>query len=409
MSSRVPAAFRPVPLDYQIFDPADCAFPAARIPPLPDGLAGLSLGTQADRGGKPPESFRHFVRARYALLEAYRLSGIGRDGALLAPAYHCRTMIDPALVLGGPVLLYPVRPDLSTDIGELDRLLQHSPVPVRALLATHFFGLPQALAPIAAWCTERGITLVEDCSHALFMEHGQAPNVGNVGDFVVSSPYKFIPCPDGGLLHARQAGRLDGLHPRPQPLKAELRGIDYALSMARKRRHGPACAIDAIDADLAALPRRPMGDDSRRQDGLSADYRPTEEGLASLRFSRFLCRHADLAGIAHRRRRHYARWAEATSEITGCRPLAPLLPNGCVPYMFPLHIDRPEHHFHPLKHLGVPIWRWDSIAASDCPTAGDYRLHLLHLPCHQAVTEPQLDWMIAAVRRVLRGTPGSTG
>jgi hypothetical protein len=69
--------------------------------------------------------------------------------------------------------------------------------------------------------------------------------------------------------------------------------------------------------------------------------------------------------------------------------------------MFPLYLEAPDRHFAVLKHLGVPIWRWDSIVASPCPTAADYRLHLLHMPCHQALDDASVEWMIAAVTRVL--------
>ena len=77
--------------------------------------------------------------------------------------------------------------------------------------------------------------------------------------------------------------------------------------------------------------------------------------------------------------------------------------------MFPLHIDRPDPHFYWLKHLGVPILRWDSIAASTYSTANDCRLRLLHLPCHQSLSERELEWMITGVRKIMaRAAPGAT-
>jgi hypothetical protein len=44
-----------------------------------------------------------------------------------------------------------------------------------------------------------------------------------------------------------------------------------------------------------------------------------------------------------------------------------------------------------------------------CPTALDYRLRLLHLPCHQSLSPAQLDWMIAAVQRVPPPASNQTG
>jgi dTDP-4-amino-4,6-dideoxygalactose transaminase len=59
-------------------------------------------------------------------------------------------------------------------------------------------------------------------------------------------------------------------------------------------------------------------------------------------------------------------------------------------------------HFYWLKQLAVPVWRWDEMAVSPCPVARDYRLHLLHLPCHQSLSDDEMDWMLAALGKVLR-------
>ena len=81
------------------FDPAPCGFPKPRIPPLPHRIQLRPCGcwqavfSQRKRKGQ----FRSFSRGRYALAEAYRLAGLKRDTTLLAPAYHCLMMLDPAI------------------------------------------------------------------------------------------------------------------------------------------------------------------------------------------------------------------------------------------------------------------------------------------------------------------------
>ncbi len=399
----------PVPIDTLIFDPSACGFPKPRVPLLPTGLACLSLKVPAP--WSPAENFRHFTRGRYALREAYRLAGIGPGTGLLAPAYHCRTMLDPALALGSAVLLYRLRADLSPDLAALDDLAARSPTPVKALLATHFFGIPQKLDRLSAWCAERDIALIEDCSHAMFSEIHRPPGLGLFGEFVVSSPYKFLPSPDGGLIYARQEHRLDEVQTRSPSWLAELRGLASARSMAAEHRQSSAaCDATLIDTQLAAIVENPApaARDFQEQAGCSADYRPDEEGRASLRYSQAVCRHADIAEIARRRRDNYRRWTAATTKLPYCRPLFPELPEGCIPYMFPLYIEEPEPRFHWLKRLGLPIWRWDSIVASACPTATDYRFRLLHLPCHQSLDERQLAWMIAVIRKVGAGETAAT-
>lgn len=384
-----------MPLDTLIFDPSPCGFPRPRVPLLPVGLDGIGFGS--GRPWAPAAHFRHFTRGRYALREAYRLAGIGPGSALLAPAYHCRTMLDPALALGGEIMLYPLSPDLAPDLAAIAALAHRSPVPVKALLATHFFGLPQDFAALAAWCAARGIALVEDCSHAFVTETHRPAGIGLHGEFVVSSPYKFLPLPDGGLLYARDAARLAGLNPAAPPWPDELRGLarQYAKTAEQRRQRR------VLDASPAPLPTPfTPAIDRRETTGLSPDYHPAEEQRAALRLSRWLGRHADHAAVARQRRENYQRWSAATRDLPHCRPLFPDLPADAIPYMFPLRIDAPATQFHALKHRGLPIWRWDSIAASSCPTAHDYRLHLLHLPCHPSLSNAELDWMIATVQKV---------
>ncbi|WP_126445746.1 DegT/DnrJ/EryC1/StrS family aminotransferase [Sulfuricystis multivorans] len=387
-------------LDTLIFDPSSCGFPRPRLPLLPIGFDGIAFA--APSAWAPTAHFRHFSRGRYALREAYRLAGIGPGSTLLAPAYHCRTMLDPALALGADVALYPLRSDLSPDLAALDALADSAPIPVRALLATHFFGLPRDFAALADWCAARRITLIEDASHAFFTEQHRPAGIGAYGAFVVSSPYKFLPSPDGGLLYAPEAGRLHDIVPRAPSWRDELAGI---ASFWQKAHSASRCDLAMLEAELTANAANPSPLASERHEfaGPSSDYRPEHAGRASLRLSRLLYRHPDIAAIASSRRKNYRRWTTATMNLPYCRPLYPELPDDCIPYMFPLLIEHPETHFYWLKRLGVPIWRWDSMAASTCPTATHYRLHLLHLPCHQSLNESKMDWIISALTKVGAG------
>lgn len=69
--------------------------------------------------------------------------------------------------------------------------------------------------------------------------------------------------------------------------------------------------------------------------------------------------------------------------------------------MFPITIAEPDPVFYQLKQAGMPIFRWDDMAVSSCTVARNYRLHLLHLPCHQGLSAQQMAWMTALVAKVL--------
>ena len=114
-------------LRYHRFDASGCGFPRPRVPVLPP----LSLQQLAWRAPSPPSRARHFARGRYALKAAYELSGVGPNGALLAPAYHCRTMLDPAVRLRAEVALYPLTPELEPDLA--------ASAPVLVALGTGFY------------------------------------------------------------------------------------------------------------------------------------------------------------------------------------------------------------------------------------------------------------------------------
>lgn len=363
------------------------------------------------RGPRPGSSlpidignFRHFTRGRYALGEAYRLAGVNRDGALLAPAYHCVTMLDPAMALGADIVLYPLQPDLSPVLNKLDELLAAYGKPVKAFLATHYFGLAKNFSHLKKWCDRHDIVLIEDCSHTLFTEAFQAAGTGIYGRFVASSPYKFFACEDGGLLYSPDAVLLDTVKTRPAGVVEELRGIKRVIEKCRS--NGPTASdSELIDARLAELNVKPLIEGNNRitaYDHPSSLYTAEESGLSSLMGSRCIVRLSSLTENMKRRRNNYQRWAKAVAELPNCHALFPELPEYCFPYMFPLHIKHAKPHFYWLKQLGTPVWRWDEMVISGCPIAQDYRLHLLHLACHQSLTDLQLDWMITVLQKTLR-------
>lgn len=413
MTSRPVERPRAAPLTYTLFDPAPCEFPEPRVPLLPMFTFDALGGTQASRfrivGGGLRGS-KVYKRGRYALLDAYRLSGVGREGALLAPAYHCRTMLDAAISLGGELMLYELDEQLAPKLASLERLVKEARTPVRAMLLTHYFGFAQNVAPLESFCNVHGIALIEDCSHALFNLHG-AERLGQHGRYTIASPYKLLPCEEGGLLIPGPGAAMPDRPNRPAGLRTDISLL--ATMLQRKRAHQRTKTLVAdvsllgqqIGVQSAAGIER-GAESTASQAGTSSMYLKGEEGLAGSWIARRLMSLCNLDIAAERRRANYRRWAALTQSLHHCRPLFPVLPDDCVPYMFPLLIDHPENHFYMLKRLGMPIWRWDEMAVSGCPTAARFRQHLLHLPCHQALTEAELTWMHTAVAEVMRQVPG---
>ena len=417
-------------LAFHRFDPSACGFPPPRVPSLPhvppispvSALSALSALSHPfgsglrSTSGASFRSGRSYARARYALTDAYQLCGVGAHGALLAPSYHCRTMIDPAVALGAEVGLYRLDADLNPDIDALGAAVAACTQPVKALLATHYFGLARPLQRVQEFCRAHGIALIEDCAHAFVQDraaHGAepAPSIGSWGRYGVSSFYKFCPSADGGMLWANGGAPMPARRAGGSAARRELRGLWSGLGSSLSPRAAvQSLEMSSLGAEIDSLRARlPTLDKGRHwvesPAGVSHHYDPAEQARASLAVSRWVMRHTDVDRLAARRRANHRQWAAAVAGVAGCRALYPTLADGCVPYMFALYIDHPNVHFFAMKHLGIPIWRWDEMAVSPCAVANANRLNLLHLPCHQELSPAQMEWMIAAVTGVLRHIP----
>lgn len=383
------------------FDASPCQFPRAAVPMLaPLDRRQLDLWRPVGTRLAPVRT-EVFLRGRYGLHEAFRRAGLGPGRRLLAPSYHCPTMVDPALQLGADITLYPLHPDLSVDLEALRAMMQTQECRGGCLLLTHFFGIPQApelITALQALCRAEQVTLIEDCSHCLALGPDSLPEgIGRHGDFAVSSPYKFIPVPEMGLLWAGNGAPVAG-----EPPRRGRQGWRQAAQLLRELAGTPGQAPHQTPLDpptlAATLPAREWEEDCI---GISSHYLPAEQGAWQLPLSDWVLGHTPLAPVAQLRRHNFERWQRLCQTLPQLQPLHPSLPEACVPYMFPVLLDAPELNFARLKHAGLPIWRWDDELASDCPTARRYRLSLLHLPCHQGLSEAQWRWMADTLRACL--------
>lgn len=352
-------------------------------------------------------------QARYALYQALKRLGLKPGTAVLMPAFHCRSMIEPALYLNVEVLFYPLKPDLRPDLDRAAAMMRAAGNTVKAMVVPHYFGYPQPLDLIAGFCAEHGIDLVEDCAHAFYGRHN-GRLLGTVGRFAVASPRKFFAIPDGGVLLDNAPGTAVNTEPTGQPWHRELKAL-AAIAMESWRylqrrsrslkRHETALRgeKDDVAGPAVSLEKGPTAHET----GLK-EFVPARKCMAGLRISRWLMNSATHARIVQARRDNYRQWLAGVTGLPGCRPLFAELPDEVVPYAFPLLLDRPEAHFHALKRRGLPIWRWENTAVTECAVSNQYRLRLLQLPCHQDLTEVELVWMIRVVRGVLIKNLGET-
>ena len=360
-------------------------YPPPRLPMLPQisckGYGKGKLGSPLLQGKAI------FVNAGRTALQLIA-QHLPTKGAFLLPGYHCPTMVTPALSAGRQVRFYRIDERLNADVADIEQQLRQGGI--AAVLLPHYFGFPQAqITSIAELAHASGAWLIEDCSHALFGNLDDKP-LGSFGDYAIASTRKFFAGRDGGILLINQGPTFSVDLPH-YSLREEIQALyDLPQQAAAARRRRSEVVSDTPAP--ASAPARPSP---------TYNSMPLRQGLRS---SRWIWRNQNSDQIASRRRHLFQRWLHHTNTQAGVAPLFETLPEHVVPYMFPLLLEDPARYFAPLKRAGVPIWRWDELMPSDCVISRKYGLALLQLPCHQSLTEADIDWMAEALRRTLAAT-----
>jgi dTDP-4-amino-4,6-dideoxygalactose transaminase len=355
---------------------------------------------------------RIFVRSgRAAIALALEALGIGRGDRVLVPTYHCPTMIAPVVAAGATPEFFPIDSAGAPDLSSLPAQRLAS---VRAMIAAHYFGLPQPFTPTRAFCDRNNIAFVEDCAHAMFGMAGGRP-IGSWGDFAIASLTKFFPVTDGGCLasHCRPLG---SLRTSSRPTLDEFKSVAAALELGVQ--HGRFTALTPLLRMIFPLInglRRTAP--SPYQDVASDTGTPSDanrwvldiagiraRGFAATRFSRWVAQHARRERIVSLRRRNYGHLLELVAGLPGTRPLFPVLPEAAAPYVFPLFVDKPDRYYQRVRAAGIPIFRWDDCWPTTPIIEGDrgvaWATQVFQLGCHQDLAPDDLERVAAALRRI---------
>ena len=373
-------------------------------------LRAASVASVMDAGPALP-----VTAARTAMALSLRRLGIGPGHKVLVPAYHCPSMVEPILWTGASPVFYRIRWDTSADMDDLRAKFDRS---TRAILAVHYFGFPKNMTEVRAFCEDKGSALIEDCAHCFFGQAGNRP-VGSIGTYAIASAVKFFPVDDGGYL-VSSSEDLGGIDLEPPGAKASIKAIanlfegatDFgrfasmrpllvAASAARNGiRRSLSRKIGARDWQGAA-PAGEVLDDAKDR------FDPEKVHVGMSLASRMVVRRASKGRIIEARRVNYLRLLQGLSGVPGCTPLFADLPDGVVPYMFPLLFDDVRSAYPALAREAIPITHYgkymcDGVSPATCPVTTQYSRRLLQFSCHQELLADEIEWMIERMRHVMR-------
>lgn len=116
------------------------------------------------------------------------------------PDFFCNATLMPLRVSNATLIFYPITEKMVPDNYKCKELAKISPPDIFLLI--HYFGKPFKSRAIYDFCKSHKTWLVEDAAHVL----KPSKTIGELGDFVMYSPHKHLPLPDGALLLVCESG-----------------------------------------------------------------------------------------------------------------------------------------------------------------------------------------------------------
>lgn len=312
------------------------------------------------------------------------------------PDYFCNSSLLAVRHAGATLVFYPVGNDLAPDMAACRVLAETSPPDL--FLLVHFFGRPAPTAQVRDLCARHQAWMIEDAAHVLRPIEG----VGTAGDFVIYSPHKHLPIPDGAVLVARASGpgRLDAAtlsalgDPEgwPGQLSDLRRTMGSAVSQGTMRT--TSWLVTRMLLKLGV--RRPSAGPAFRESVPPVDPVPGLMAPEPTRLARRLLAvlTADLSVIARRRQRAQVLWDALTGAPVAERPAG----RDWTPYLaaYQFDEDTAQRVHDRWQRDGLPVTSWPDIApevtahrdAHVC--AWRLRHSRVYLPVHQTLRAPAM-------------------
>ncbi len=326
------------------------------------------------------------------------------------PDFFCNTSLAAIRRVGARLVFYPLTDSMAPDMAVCRTMASTDPPDL--FLLVHYFGRPAAAAAARDLCHRHGAWLIEDAAHVLRPING----IGVHGDFVIYSPHKHLPIPDGAVLVARASGaaRLgaDALSSfgSPSSWPLQLRALQWELGCSERsgRIHAIAWLFKRLLQKFGV--RSPKQKPMPFAEVLSAGpavsgllVAPPVTGLARRLLGAVL---PDMAVVVRKRQRHQMLWDAVllkdddrghshVDEVSADdRPAH----REWTPYLTAYRTNpaQAEATYKRWQCNGLPVVTWPDLppevtARKEChPHAWGLRHNRLYLPVHQSLSTAQI-------------------
>ncbi len=328
-----------------------------------------------------------FSHGTAALFAACFAAGIGPGDEVVTSPLTFAASANCARYLGARPVFADVEPVAGTlDPEAFERAIGPK---TRAVIPVHYAGQPARLAEIHAIAARRGIAVIEDAAHALGATYrGRPVGSGEHGAMAMFSfhPVKHVTTGEGGAIATNDA--------------------ELAAKMRLFRTHG-------ITSDPRRLTRPSPGRWYMEQVLLGHNFRLTDLQCA---LGRSQLRR--LGGFVRRRREIAARYDAALAGKARVRPLGRLPESEHAFHLYVVRIDYAgtgrAKVIEELRERGIgtqvhyipvhthPYYEAEGWRAGSFPVAEALYQEILSLPMYPAMTDGDVDRVVAALDEVLR-------
>ncbi len=317
------------------------------------------------------------------------------------PDFFCNEPLGALRQTGVKLTFYPVTEQLEPDMAACRELANTDPPDLFVLV--HYFGQPAPGGTVREFCSRHDAWLIEDAAHVL----RPADGIGKFGDFVIYSPHKHLPIPDGAVVVVRKNGpgrlgpdRLESFGP-PTTWPQQLRDLQKRMGLPSIRaRAGTAIWLGKRVLQKVGVRswRRPatrfVESVHFGSAGTARLAGPSQSGL-----SRRLLAGEDSSNlelVARLRQRHQLLWdALLPRDDASFRDVAPAaerpVGRNWTPYLAAYRVDHPvaEATYDLWQRQGLPVSTWPDLSPEVTAdqeryaNAWNLRHSRLYLPVHQ--------------------------
>ena len=383
-------------------------FVVSRDPLLSSCLLLPSLTHKLLPGPVSGRATTYHFWARNALFHGLRVLGIKFGDKVLVPAFHCRTVVEPVLQFGCQIVFYNVHRDGSVDLEDIHQKIDSQ---TKAVIAIHYFGVPQAVEQLQALCQHYSLFLIEDCAHILMGEINGA-QIGSFGDVSIFSWRKFFPVYDGGIL-VRNQGSSQAVDIPWDKINGwfQLKIMKNLLEKSfrdRARQKKPALLLaESFSNELLG----PLGIEKNSRAHVQSDTQKVEFDMSQVnwpmsRWSQSILKKIDLPSVIQKRKAHSGVMWRAIQSFSDIAPWDPTEAPSLCAWAFPVIAPSRRDVHVKLREKGIQAFTWGGVIhptlpLEKFPDAKFLYEHLILLPNQQSLTQAEIDLVLKGLESIL--------